>query len=377
MTENMDKPVGILQVAPDLNIGGAQKTCISTANLLAENGYKSYLASSGGCLKKLLDDSVIAIFGNYHSKNPFRILSNAFRLKYLIKTYDIKIVHAHSRAPAWSAWLACKMTQATFITTFHAPYGSHGFFKKIYNRVMLKGQKTIIVSKYIGSFIKECFGKQRHLELIYPEIDTDYYTPQKGDRKQWGLKRTDFVIATTSRLSRQKGHMDLITAIFLLKERKRKQVKYLITGPVKENSSYITILKKLISKLGLDEQVIFTGPLEDVRDIYAIADCFVSPAHSEALGRIIIEAMACQVPTIITNVGAAKELIKNGETGFITPSKYPKRLASKIQKIMLMPAKEKNQMVKKARQHIIDTFSKEIINHKILDFYHKIIKTKN
>ena len=171
--------------------------------------------------------------------------------------------------------------------------------------------------------------------------------------------------------------MDLITAIFLLKERKRKQVQYLIMGPVKENSSYVAGLKKLISKLGLDEQVIFTGPLEDVREIYAIAGCFVSPAHSEALGRIIIEAMACQVPTIITNVGAAKELIKNGETGFIVPPKDPKRLASKIQKIMLMPAKEKNQMVKKARKHIIDTFSQEIINHKILDFYYKIIKAKD
>jgi hypothetical protein len=119
----MSSKIKVLQVIPKLGYGGAETGCFDLAHYLPENNCLSFLVTSGGDLLKYVDKKKVKVIKlPVQSKNPILILFNSIALTLIILFFNITIVHARSRAPAWSCLIATKITRRKFVTTFHGTY---------------------------------------------------------------------------------------------------------------------------------------------------------------------------------------------------------------------------------------------------------------
>ncbi len=181
----MKKKIKVLQVIPRLDYGGAETGCYDLGHFLPERGWKSFIATSGGQLIKYIDKKKVKVFKlPVHSKNPVLILLNTIILFFIIIIYNIDIVHARSRAPAWSCYLATKLSFRKFVTTFHGTYNFNNKIKKFYNSIMVRSDLVIAGSNFIFSHINENYSdffkkKKRKLLVIFRGINTGYFQPQK------------------------------------------------------------------------------------------------------------------------------------------------------------------------------------------------------
>ena len=181
----MKKKIKVLQVIPRLDYGGAETGCYDLAHFLHEQDVKSFIVTSGGRLLNFVDKKKVKIFRlPVHSKNPLLILLNAIIISFIVLIYNINIVHARSRAPAWSCFIANKITFRKFVTTFHGTYNYTNKIKKFYNSVMVRSDLVIAGSNFIFSHINENYGKfflnrKKKLLVIFRGINTRYYNPQK------------------------------------------------------------------------------------------------------------------------------------------------------------------------------------------------------
>ena len=167
--------INVLQVIPKLGFGGAETGCYDIAHYLAEKDCGSFIATSGGELLKFVKKDKVGVFKiPVHSKNPILIILNALLLSLLIILKKINIVHARSRAPAWSCYLACLLTNTTFVTTFHGTYNFKSKIKKFYNSIMLRSHLTIAGSNFIFGHINENYNeylnKKKKLRVIFREL---------------------------------------------------------------------------------------------------------------------------------------------------------------------------------------------------------------
>ena len=228
----MKKKIKVLQVIPRLGYGGAETGCYDLAHFLPEKGVKSYLITSGGELLKFINKKKVKVFKfPVHSKNPILILFNAILITFIILIYNINIVHARSRAPAWSCLLATKITFRKFVTTFHGTYNFNNNIKKFYNSIMVRADLVIAGSNFIFSHINENYGnfflgKKRKLLVIFRGINTNYFNPQKVlpiklDKfsKQYNIDRNKFIILMPGRLTSWKGQKIFIEAIKSISEK--------------------------------------------------------------------------------------------------------------------------------------------------------------
>ena len=226
----MTAKIKVLQVIPKLGYGGAETGCYDIAHYLAEKECSSFIATSGGQLLKYVKKNKVKIFRlPVHSKNPILIILNSIILTFLILINKINIVHARSRAPAWSCYIACFITRANFVTTFHGTYNFKNNFKKIYNSVMLKSNLTIAGSNFIFNHISEKYAeylnKKKKLRVIFRGINIEYYNQknisilkQEKLRKEWNLEPNKFIILMPGRLTAWKGQEKLIEALNILVE---------------------------------------------------------------------------------------------------------------------------------------------------------------
>ena len=178
----MSSNIKVLQVIPKLGYGGAETGCYDIAHYLSENNCKSFIVTSGGDLTKYVNkEKVTLIRLPVHSKNPLLIFINTIILIGIILFYNISIVHARSRAPAWSCLFATKLTRRKFVTTFHGTYNFSGKLKKFYNSVMVRSDLIIAGSNFIFSHIKgnysEFLGLKKKFLVIFRGINVDYFDP--------------------------------------------------------------------------------------------------------------------------------------------------------------------------------------------------------
>lgn len=368
----------VLQVLPALEAGGVERATIDIAIALSAVG-PTYVASAGGALVKNLESQGIHhIDLPLNSKNPLVLLKNAKRIYDLIRTFDIDIIHAHSRAPAWSAYLACRWAKKPFITTYHAAYKGKSFLKKFYNSIMVRGFRVITISDFIDRHVRQIYPESaERLVKIKEGIDTNYFSlPQVSDQNVKDLRHflnipeNYRIILLPGRLTRIKGPDILLKAMAHLKT---KEWCVLIAGDPGRKRDYLDEIKALIRKLQIEEHVKFLSTIADLRSYYRLADSVVVPSIvPEAFGRVTAEAGSMERIVIGTNLGATPEVCLHEETGFIVPAGDEISLANAIEKVLHLGEEGRQFYGKRARSHIQQNFDLNISMQKTLCLYQEV-----
>ncbi len=314
----------ILQVTAALEQGGVERGTVEMAAFIVRQQAESFVASQGG---RMVEE--LAVTGAHHfclplaRRNPISILFSAYKLAAFIKKEKIDLVHARSRAPAWAAYLACKVTAVPFITTFHGTHKIQNSFKKFYNSSMVKGLRVIAISQFIRQHIIENYQISDELIDIAPRgfdperFDPDAYSVDQkiALRYKLGCAQDDFIIALPGRLTRWKGQVLLLSA---LAEIKHLSWKALLIGGAGAKTAYLDELKQKCIALGIDDRVTFCGNQHDIAPFYAISNLIVSASTDpEAFGRVAVEAQAMATPIVASAHGGSLETVKDTETGWL------------------------------------------------------------
>ena len=369
----MSSNIKVLQVIPKLGYGGAETGCYDIAHYLAENNCKSFIATSGGELLKFIDKKKVKLIRlPVNSKNPILILINAILLVGIILFFNISIVHARSRAPAWSCLLATKLTGRKFVTTFHGTYNFFGEIKKIYNSVMVRSDLIIAGSNFIFTHIKDHYSKylnpKKKLLVIFRGINVDYFdsttkleSEEKKLLQKWEINKEKKIILVPGRLTSWKGHELLIEAINLVNvELGYEAFHVIILGSDQGRNLYKKKLIRLTEQYCLTNQIKFIDHCKDMALAYKVSDIVISPSiEPEAFGRVAVEAQSMEKLIIASNIGGSNETIIDEKSGFLFESGDPNSLCKKILKVITMDETSLKLIGQHGRKNVIKKFNVE------------------
>ena len=383
MTSNLK----VLQVIPKLGYGGAETGCYDIAHYLSENNCESFIVTSGGELLKFVDKKKVKIIRlPVNSKNPLLILINSIALIVIILFNNISIVHARSRAPAWSSWLATKITGRKFVTTFHGTYNFNNSFKKFYNSVMVRSNLIIAGSNFIFSHIKENYSKylndKKKLLVIFRGINVDYFDPTTkvySDEKKlltkWEIEKDKKILLLPGRLTSWKGQEVFIEAINLVNIELGYEAFYaVVLGGDQGRDLYKKKLIRLAEQHRMTKQIRFIDHCSDMPLAYKISDIVVSASvEPEAFGRVAVEAQSMEKPIIASNTGGSNETIVDEKTGFLFESGNAKSLSRKILKVLTMDEPSLKSIGIEGRKNIIQKFNVEKMCFSTYSEYKRIL----
>lgn len=360
--------------------GGVERGTVEIAGAIAEAGGRAIVASAGGPLLHELDRvGAEHVTLPLQSKNPVTMWHNVERLEKIIRDEKVDIVHARSRAPAWSAWLAAKRAGARFVTTFHGTYGAANHFKRTYNSVMTKGERVIAISQFIAVHVRQLYGvPANHIRTIHRGVDLDRFDPAKVTAQRvvnlataWRLTDGMPVIMLPGRLTRWKGQPVAIEALAKLG---RKDVRCLLVGGDQGRSDYRAELERMINERNLNEIVRLVDHCDDMPAAYMLTDVVLSASTDpEAFGRVIAEAQALGRPVIATDHGGAKETILPGVTGWLVPSGDANALADALHHVLALDGDARKKLSDRAIANVRENFSKAAMCQKTLDVYDEVL----
>ena len=383
----MSSKIKILQVIPKLGYGGAETGCFDLAHYLHEHNCKSYIVTSGGPLLKYINKKKVKIIRlPVQSKNPILILLNSILLTLIIFFLNVDIIHARSRAPAWSCLIATKLTRRKFVTTFHGTYNFRSDLKKWYNSIMVRSDLIIAGSNFIFSHIKENYSKylsnKKKFLVIFRGINTDYFNPKKikeSDKnllkKKWNITDEKKIILLPGRLTEWKGQEMFIEAISLLKKN-LSEIEFIavILGSDQGRKIYKKKLIRLVEQHRLSGNVIFVDHLELMPIAYEISTVIVSSSiEPEAFGRVSVEAQSMEKPIVASNIGGSNETIINDKTGFLFKAGDSKNLSEKLKEVLNLSELTLNGIGAEGRKNIIAKFNVEKMCNTTYSEYKKLI----
>jgi glycosyltransferase involved in cell wall biosynthesis len=376
----------VMQVIPRLGAGGAEQGCIDVAAELVRSGAKAIVVSNGGGrVRELQRIGAQHIDLPVDSKNPITIWRNIARLRAVIEKHGVDIVHARSRAPAWSCIKACEGTGARFMTTCHAFYNTHGSkWKERYNSVMAKGERVIAISYAVAEYLKNVYGADpARIRVIPRGIDPDKFNPAtvNGERivrltREWRVPDGAGVILLPGRLTRWKGQLVMIEAMALLcREEKYKDYYCVLVGDDQGRTGYREELEDLITGRGLEERVRIAEHCEDMPAALMLASAVVSASTDpEGFGRVAVEAQAMGRPIVATDHGGSQEtVLPNGETGWLVPPGDANALAAALRAILDLQEEEKSALAYRAITHVMQHFTVSHMTAATLDVYAELI----
>ena len=380
--------INVLQVIPKLGYGGAETGCYDIAHYLAEENCGSYIATSGGELLKFVKKNKVGIFKlPVHSKNPVLIFFNALLLAILIISKKINIVHARSRAPAWSCYLACFLTNRVFVTTFHGTYNFKNKFKKFYNSIMLRSRLTIAGSNFIFGHINENYNeylnKKKKLRVIFRGINIDYFSQknisilkQEKLKKEWNLDTEKFTILMPGRLTSWKGQEKFIEALnILIEDYNITNFQAILLGSDQGRKVYSKKLHSLVERYSLTKKVKFIEHCNEMPLAYSVSDVVVSASiEPEAFGRVAVESQSMGKPIIASNIGGSKETILNKKSGFLYKHDDPRELAKNLNTVIQLNQEELKLIGIEGRKNVAKKFDVEAMCHSNLREYKKLLK---
>ncbi|MGB0747628.1 MAG: glycosyltransferase family 4 protein [Magnetospiraceae bacterium] len=370
----------ILQVLPALETGGVERGTIEMAAAITAAGGRALVASAGGGMERDL-----ARVGGIHiplpleKRDPGSILMNSGRLRKLIGREKVDLVHARSRAPAWSALYATRRTGTPLVTTFHGTYGAKNFLKRRYNAVMTAGDRVIAISDFIANHIQTLYPLDPdRLRIIPRGVDTDRFDPDLVSARrlialsqQWRLPDGARTVMLPGRLTRWKGQIPFIEAAA---ELDREDLKWLIVGDDQGRSAYRRELESLIKKRGLQDRVWLMGPCKDMDVAYLLADVVVSASlEPEAFGRVAIEAQAMGRAVIATDHGGAQETVIPGKTGTLVPPHDVGALAEAVAAAIDLPPDARALLAENARTHVQQNYTTALMCARTINVYAELL----
>jgi glycosyltransferase involved in cell wall biosynthesis len=373
------RPPAVLQILPALVSGGAERGTVEVAGALVEAGWLAYVASSGGPLER-----DVARAGGTHltlplaSKNPMVMRRNATKLARLIQQLGVDIVHARSRAPAWSAWVAASATGRPFVTTFHNAYSARTPLKRRYNSVMARGDRVIAISNFVAEHVADVYrvGRDR-LRTVPRGVDLANFDPNRVGAqriinlaRQWRLPDGLRVVLLPGRLTRWKGGLDFIEAMALLG---RRDICCVLAG-AEQRRGFRREVEAAIRRRGLDGAFRIVEDCRDMPAAYMLADVVVSASRDpEGFGRVIAEAQAMGRPVVATDHGGARETIVPGVTGWLAPPREPAALAAAIDGALSLAAEERQQLGRRATAHIAERFTSQVMCAGTIRVYEELL----
>jgi glycosyltransferase involved in cell wall biosynthesis len=374
------RPPGVLQVLPSLVTGGVERGTIDIAAALAAAGWNALVVSAGGPLVREIERA-----GAKHavlpvdSKNPFTMRANIARLARLAREHKIDILHARSRAPAWSARSAAREVGAHFVTTFHGTYNANNPLKKLYNAIMAKGERVIAISEFIGVHASRTYGADPTIVRVIPRgidlalFDRAAVSPERMIRlaQAWRLPDGVPVIMLPGRLTAWKGQSVLIDAMARLG---RYDVRCILVGAAQGREAYRQRLVDQIKRLDLEDVVHIVGPCNDMAAAYMLADVVVSASTDpEAFGRVAVEAEALGRLVVATDHGASRETVIDGVTGWLVAPGDPAALAEGLRLALSVPPQSREAMAARAIAHARAHFGKDRMCAATLALYKELL----
>ena len=379
-TENHKSKKTILQVVPTLIAGGVERGTIEIANAIIHNVDRSIVRSAVFPLFSKIHDVGAEHFKmNVATKNPISIYSNIDNIARIIQEESVDIVHARSRAPAWSAYYAAKKTGARFMTTFHGIYNFGCGLKKYYNSIMVSGERVIAVSNFVKDHILANYDvDESKIRVIHRGVDYRYFDPNGMNndiyskfREKYHVPKSVPIILLPARMTRWKGQDILVKALKLIKD---KDFYCIISGDLAKHPTYTCEIRDMIHEFKMQSKIQLFGPESDMASLYGIADIVLSTSiEPEAFGRIAIEGQAMEKIVIATNIGGAVETVTNEVNGYHVKPGDAQELADKIAYVLdNLESKELDNMRKKARECAIKNFSVDTMDKKTMDVYKEL-----
>ncbi|TYC70184.1 glycosyltransferase family 4 protein [Stappia sp. BW2] len=371
---------------PDLNSGGAERTTLDVAKAVVAAGGKALVASQGGQMVPELE-----ALGAEHivlpvkSKNPAVLWKNAARLADIVTMRKVSLLHARSRAPAWSCLWAARRTKTPFVTTYHGTYNQSNALKGWYNSVMARGDAVIANSHFICRLIEERhpFAKGK-ITVVQRGSDLKGLLPENVSalrlqalKDQWGIPAGRPILINMARLTAWKGQRIVIEAMALLKDKTLTDPIAILAGDPQGRDGYLAELKKLVADNGLQDKVRIVGHCADVPAAMALADiAIIASVEPEAFGRAAVEAQAARVPVIVSDLGAVPETVlappdtpEADRTGWRVPPGAPQALADSIIQVLSQSDEEKKKVADRALAHVRKNFSVETMCERTLGVY--------
>ena len=383
----MASKLKVLQVIPRLGYGGAETGCYDLAHYLHEQDCKSYIVTSGGELIKYIDKKKVKLIKlPVQSKNPLIILINSIALTLLILFLNISIVHARSRAPAWSCYIATKITRRKFVTTFHGTYNFKNSIKKFYNSIMVKSDVLIAGSNFIFSHISENYQKflnsKKKFLVIFRGINTEYFDSDAIKKKDidklkatWKIEDNKKIILLPGRLTAWKGQEMFIEGINLFKQSNPElDFVAVILGDDQGRTVFRKKLERLVEQFNLTQNIKLVDNCNVMPVAYHISDVIVSSSiEPEAFGRVSVEAQAMKKPIIASNIGGSKETVIDNKTGLLFESRNPKSLCDKLNEIIKLDTLTLDLMGREGRKNVINRFNIEKMCLNTYSEYKKLV----
>jgi glycosyltransferase involved in cell wall biosynthesis len=389
-----EKRPTILQIIPELDTGGAELSTIEIADAVHSVGGRCIVLTEGGRLVQRLRDAGAEVnFFPAAAKNPIRLLWNAHRIARIVRREGVSLIHARSRAPAWSALIAARRAHVPFVTTYHGAYSEQSDVKRLYNSVMARGDVVIANSNYTADLIRMRYGTPRSkLRVIYRGVDGRLFDPVNVSaervaamRNRWGVTDKQRVVLHAARLTQWKGQKVVIDAAALLAERdKLGDTVFILAGDAQRRGAYRTSLIEKIAAAGLDDKVRIVGHEDDMAAAFRASDlAVVASTEPEAFGRAATEAQVMATPVIATDIGAPPETVlgrpgvaATRATGWLVAPDDPQRLADAIAEAFAMPPADLNRMGQRAREHVLASFSLRQMKQQTLEVYDELLGTE-
>jgi glycosyltransferase involved in cell wall biosynthesis len=383
--------ITVLQVIPRMRAGGAELGCLQMADALVRAGHRALVASEGGRMVDALDAAGAGhITLPLASKNPLRVWLNTRALCEVIRRENVDVIHARSRAPAWSALYAARSAGIPFVTTYHSEYSERSWIKNFYNSVMVRGDRVIAVSDHMAGLIRTRYGTEpERIAIIHRGFDRTRFDPAtvtpdrlKAVRALFGVAPSERIVLLAGRITRRKAQAHLVEAMGLLKQRGVEGFTAVFAGEI-DKPDYLAEIKRTAQRLGIEGWLRFPGNISDMAAAYLTADVVLNISEAEGLPRVALEAQAMGVPVIVSDIGPGREVAlttpdvpPHSATGLRVPFGAPQALAEALGELLCWPDVQRRAMGARGAVHVRGRYTLERMTRNTLAVYDEILAAR-